>query len=73
MVSYNGIKNWGQGHQEAKDAANVFKLLQDVMGVVLGKDSFKNDPMNPVYVIGLTKEGQVLGVRSMRILGLSYP
>lgn len=57
-------ENWGHGIAEARAVGTVFQRLRQPMAVVLGKDSLTNDPNHPVYLLGLTAEGHLVGLRS---------
>ena len=54
----------GHGHSECEEVGHVLNRLKDVMGVVLGEDSFATNPMHPVYVIGITEDQKLIGLRS---------
>jgi hypothetical protein len=57
-------ENCGRGHEESQEIGTLLGQLKDVMGVVLGKDSFETDPMHPVYLVGITEDRQLVGLRS---------
>lgn len=57
-------KNWVKGHDETTWIERLLNLLTDHYAVVLGRDSWTADPYHPVYIVGLTSDKQLVGVRS---------
>ena len=62
VASYH--KRIGKNSDEAYAVGSVLKTLKEPMGVVLGKDGSPSDSKHPVYVVGLTADGDLFGVRS---------
>ena len=50
--------------QESASVALLLLRLRELRGFILGEDSFTTDPNHPVYILGLSCDGELVGLRS---------
>lgn len=53
-----------QGQQESASVRMLLLHLRETRGFILGEDSFSTDPNHPVYILGLTCDGGLVGLSS---------